>query len=88
MGAAHCVVSFLAMETSVLDYWLNLLLSLVVTLLLGVLVGYKWHERIVDEEDEEYSDGESGEDSEDDSGDEEEDENPGSVWEGVVPRRL
>ena len=40
MGAAHCLSSFLAMETSVFDYWLNLLLSLVVTLLLVILVGY------------------------------------------------
>lgn len=64
------------MESPLFDYWLNLILRVLLVFALGVVVGYKWCEKQIEEEYDEDSDS-SEESDESDESDEEEDENPG-----------
>ncbi|KAM7455961.1 hypothetical protein BLSTO_03287 [Blastocystis sp. subtype 1] len=57
------------MESPLFDYWLNLILRVLLVFALGMVVGYKWCEKQIEEEYDDDSDSS-------DESDEEEDENP------------
>ena len=72
------------MESPLFDYWLNLILRILLVFALGMVVGYKWCEKQIEEEYDDDSDS-SDESDEGDESDEEEDENPGEHGKRAFP---